>query len=104
MSIQNTVEWAVRQGTFASGTTEWGRFTLLPRETVEAAAVAGHISFRAWEELRDLYGDADMLFIFRAPRGSAHVLDSVSPVESYRAMRATFDVWLDAHALKTGDR
>ena len=45
-----------------------------------------------------------MLFIFRAPRGSAHVLDSVSPVESYRAMRATFDVWLDAHALKTGDR
>ena len=104
MSIKNTVEWAVRQGTFASGTTEWGRFTLLPRETVEAAVVAGHISFRAWEELRDLYGDADLLFIFRAVKGHAYIIDSVTPVESYRALRATFDAWLDGAALKTGDR
>ena len=96
------LDWAVMYGTFARGTSTWGHFNLLSDDSIHAAVLAGDITSDQGLFLLRFFDEEEWIFIL-IDDGGLHI-NEVDPVEAYCKACNDYAAYLDAHALKTGDR
>ena len=97
------LDWAVMHGTFARGISTWGYFNMLSDDSIYAAVLAGDITSDQGLFLLRFFDEDDLIFIHfdSAENMLVHNEDAVT---LYCKTRAEYDAYLNAHALKTGDR